>query len=43
MKYLKLGSSKVNSVFLPSEVDQMNTRKFWELSGKINYLPVVAL
>ena len=29
-----LGGSKVNSAFHPSEVDQMGTRNFWELSGK---------
>ena len=29
-----LGGSKVDSVFHPSEVDQMSSRNFWELSGK---------
>ena len=29
-----IGSSKVDSVFHLSEVDQMSTRNFWELSGK---------
>ena len=29
-----LGDSKVDAVFHPSEVDQMSTRNFWELSGK---------
>ena len=29
-----LGGSKVDAVFHPSEVDQMSTRNFWELSGK---------
>ena len=29
-----LGGSKVNLAFHPSEVDQMSTRNFWELSGK---------
>ena len=29
-----LGSSKFDSAFHPSEVNQMNTRNFWELSGK---------
>ena len=29
-----MGSSKVNSAFHPSKVDQMSTRNFWEVSGK---------
>ena len=29
-----LDGSKFNSAFHPSEVDQMSTRNFWELSGK---------
>ena len=29
-----LGDSKVDSAFLPSEVDQMSTSNIWELSGK---------
>ena len=29
-----LGSSKVNSAFHPSKVDEMSTKNFWELSGK---------
>ena len=29
-----LGGSKVDSAIHPSEVDKMNTRNFWELSGK---------
>ena len=29
-----LGASKVDSVFHPSEVNQMSTRDFWELSGE---------
>ena len=29
-----LGGSKVDSAFHPSEVDNMSTRSFWELSGK---------
>ena len=29
-----LGGFKVDSVFHPSEVDQISTRNFWELSGK---------
>ena len=30
-----LGGSKVDSVLHPSEVDNMCTRNFWELSGKM--------
>ena len=29
-----LGGSNVDSALHPSEVDQMSTRNFWELSGK---------
>ena len=29
-----LGGSKVDSAFHPSEVDQVSTTNFWELSGK---------
>ena len=29
-----LGGAKFDSAFHPSEVDQMSTRNFWELSGK---------
>ena len=29
-----LGGSMVDSAFHPSEVGQMSTRNFWELSGK---------
>ena len=29
-----LGGFKVNSAFHPSEVDQLSTRKSWELNGK---------
>ena len=29
-----LGGSKVDSAFHPTEVGKMNTRNFWELSGK---------
>ena len=29
-----LGGSKVDSAFHPSEVDEISTRNFWELSGK---------
>ena len=29
-----LGSSKVNSAFHPSKVDEMSTKHLWELSGK---------
>ena len=29
-----LGGSKVSSAFHPSDIDQMSTRNFWELSGK---------
>ena len=29
-----LGGSKDDSAFHPSEADKMNTRNFWELSGK---------
>ena len=38
-----LGGSKINSGFYPSEIDQMSTNNFWELSGKVNCLLVVAL
>ena len=30
----RLGGSKVNPTFYPSEVDKMSTSNFWELSGK---------
>ena len=30
----RLGGTKVDSAFHPSEVDQMSARNFWELSGK---------
>ena len=29
-----LGGLKIDSAFHPSEADKMNTRNFWELSGK---------
>lgn len=29
-----MGDSKVNSVFYPLELDEMNHRKSWKLSGK---------
>ena len=29
-----LGDSKVDSAFGPSEIDEMSTRNFWEVSGK---------
>ena len=29
-----MGDSKLNSVFYPLELDEMNHRKSWELSGK---------
>ena len=29
-----LGGSKVVAAFHPSEVDKMNTKNFWELTGK---------
>ena len=37
-----IGGSKVDSVFHPSEVNQMSTRNSWEIGGK-NCLLVVAL
>ena len=32
--FITTGCSKVNSAFHPAEVDQMNTKNFWEFSSK---------